>query len=313
MIEVESVSKSFGSLRAVEEVSFAVRPGSVLGLLGPNGAGKTTILRMIVGVLTPDSGSVRINGHDLDHERIDAQIRIGYLPENAPLYSSNTTIEHLRFAARVHGLFGRAAKIAVERVAEVCGVEAVGHRLVGQLSRGYRQRVGLAAALVHDPPVLVLDEPTTGLDPNQIEEFRGIVRRAAKTKAIVFSTHILQEVEAICDEILVVNHGVEAAYGTPAKIHEALSAGESVRVTVAHAPGDEARRALDELGTSTITQSDSGDYAIRVQLRPRRSSRDVYAWAVQFGLPLSSLEQERDSLETLFAKLTRDNERGGDA
>jgi len=311
MIRAEAISKSYGSLRAVTGVSFTVPSGKVLGLLGPNGAGKTTILRMLAGILTPSSGTVCIDDYDVSEARIGAQKKIGYLPENSPLYPAFKTLEYLRFSAGVYGMHGEDAAEAVERVAHACGVDGVGDRLIGQLSRGYRQRIGLAAALVHNPSVLVLDEPTNGLDPNQIDEFRSIVRSYAKTSAVVFSTHILQEVEAVCDEILVINRGSKVAYGSADEIRASLDGGATVRATTIEFPGEAARLALQRLGVARFERAESGECVMRVQLAADHSSEQIYAWSVEHGVPLRSLEQEAESLQTLFSRLTRPEQDGG--
>src|SRR5688572_14765032 len=215
MIRIENLVKTFGSKRAVDGVSFNVERGEVLGFLGPNGAGKSTTMRMITGFMPPSAGRVSVGGHDVMESPLSAKRLIGYLPENAASYPDMTVKAFLDFAAELRGLQGSKRKKAVNRVVELCFLEAVLHQSIDTLSKGYRHRTCLAQALIHDPDVLIMDEPTDGLDPNQKHEVRNLIRTLGKTKAIVFSTHILEEVDAACTRAMIIDRGRVVANGTP--------------------------------------------------------------------------------------------------
>ena len=209
MIQVESLSRRYGSQLAVNDVSFRVEPGEIVGFLGPNGAGKTTTLRMLTGYLAPTSGSIRIDGIDAVGNSIQARERLGYMPEGVPLYREMRVFEYLRHRAALKGVTDVAE--SVDRALELAGVADARRRIIGQLSKGYRQRVGLAEALIADPPLLILDEPTSGLDPNQVRQFRDLIRGFSRKKTVLLSTHILSEVEAVCDRLIVIHQGRKVA------------------------------------------------------------------------------------------------------
>ncbi len=215
MIRIENLVKNFGAKRAVDGVSFAVERGEVLGFLGPNGAGKSTTMRMITGFMPPSSGRVTVGGHDVTESPLEAKRLIGYLPESAASYSDMTVRGFLNFAAELRGLRGAARRQAVGRVVELCFLQSVLRQSIDTLSKGYRQRTCLAQALIHDPEVLVMDEPTEGLDPNQKHEIRNLIRELGAKKAIVFSTHILEEVDAACTRAIIIDRGRIVANGTP--------------------------------------------------------------------------------------------------
>ncbi len=207
MIEVAHLHKRYGDLAAVQDVSFTAVPGQILGFLGPNGAGKTTTMRIITGFLPATSGTVRVSGFDVFEQSADVRRRIGYLPENPPLYNDMLVIPYLRFAARLRGMPRGHVEEGVERVIQTCGLRSVSGRLLGHLSKGFRQRVGLAQALIHDPEVLILDEPTNGLDPGQIDEMLHFIRSLAPERTIVLSTHILGQVVAVCEKVVIISDG----------------------------------------------------------------------------------------------------------
>jgi ABC-2 type transport system ATP-binding protein len=216
MIEVANLSKRYGDLAAVQDVSFSASPGEILGFLGPNGAGKTTTLRVITGFLPATTGTVRVCGFDVFEQSAEVRRRIGYLPENPPLYNDMTVVPYLRFAARLHGLARGDVAAAIDRVVDTCGLASVSGRLLGHLSKGYRQRVGLAQALIHEPEVLILDEPTNGLDPGQIRDMLAFIRSLGAKRTIMLSTHILSQVLSACHKVVIINDGrivVEAALG----------------------------------------------------------------------------------------------------
>src|SRR5437867_7971693 len=218
MIKVENLEKHFGTKRAVAGVTFSVERGEILGFLGPNGAGKSTTMRMITGFIPPTAGQVIVGGFDVVENPIPAKKLIGYLPENAPSYTDMTVYGFLSFCAELRGLHGEGLKAAVNRVVEMCFLEPVLHQSVDTLSKGYRHRTCLAQAILHDPDVLVLDEPTDGLDPNQKHEIRGLIRRMGERKAIIFSTHILEEVESVCSRAIIIDRGQIVASGTPEEL-----------------------------------------------------------------------------------------------
>jgi ABC-2 type transport system ATP-binding protein len=207
MLEVRNLTKRYGDITAVRDVSFTAAQGQILGFLGPNGAGKTTTMRILTGFLPATSGTATVAGFDVFTQSAEVRRRIGYLPENPPLYPDMTTDAYLRFVARIKGMPKAAIEGAIERVVKLCGLESVQTRLLGHLSKGFRQRAGLAQALIHDPPVLVLDEPTIGLDPRQIIEIRSLIRQLAGQRTVILSTHILPEVSQICEKVVIINEG----------------------------------------------------------------------------------------------------------
>ena len=222
MIKIENLVKTFGAKRAVDDISFTVERGEVLGFLGPNGAGKSTTMRMVTGFMPPSAGKVSIGGHDIVDSPLEAKRLMGYLPENAASYPDMTVHGFLKFTAELRGLRGEARKKAVQRVVELCFLESVLQQSIDTLSKGYRHRTCLAQALIHDPEVLIMDEPTDGLDPNQKHEVRNLIRELGKTKAIVFSTHILEEVDAACTRAIIIDRGRIVASGTPDELGRPL-------------------------------------------------------------------------------------------
>src|SRR5438552_3176564 len=220
MIKVENLVKTFGPKRAVDGVSFSVERGEVLGFLGPNGAGKSTTMRMVTGFVPPTEGRVTVGGFDMVENPLPGKRLIGYLPENAPAYNDMTVEGFLSFAAELRGLRGEEKKKAVDRVVEMCFLDSVLHQSIETLSKGYRHRTCFAQSVLHDPDVLILDEPTDGLDPNQKQEVRNLIRQMGKKKAIVFSTHILEEVEAVCSRVIIIDRGQVVADGTPQELKQ---------------------------------------------------------------------------------------------
>ncbi|MGZ8919525.1 MAG: ABC transporter ATP-binding protein, partial [Limisphaerales bacterium] len=232
MIKVENLTKTFGPKVAVNRISFSVERGEVLGFLGPNGAGKSTSMRMITGFIPPSEGRITVGGHDIVEDPIPAKTLIGYLPENAPAYSDMTVYGFLNFTAELRGLKGDARKKAVNRVVEMCFLEGVIHQSVDTLSKGYRHRTCFAQSIIHDPDILILDEPTDGLDPNQKHEVRTLIRRMGEKKAIIFSTHILEEVEAVCSRAIIIDRGQIVANGTPSQLKHKSDVSGAVLVRV---------------------------------------------------------------------------------
>ncbi|MFO7780017.1 MAG: ATP-binding cassette domain-containing protein, partial [Spirochaetia bacterium] len=247
MIRVTDVTKSYGHVEAVRGVSFEVNQGEVFGLLGPNGAGKTTILRMLTGYHFPTSGTATVNGHDVYTDPLTVKRSIGYLPESAPLYTELNVMEYLQFIAEARAIAPAERDERIDWAIHACGLEDVVYRSIDNLSKGYRQRTGLAQAIIHDPAILILDEPTSGLDPNQIIEIRRLVRELGSAKTVILSTHILQEVEAVCDRVLILNRGRVAAEGTTAEIAAGMKGEDVFLFTVKGAGEQPVRSALGNL------------------------------------------------------------------
>ncbi|MBL8967739.1 MAG: ATP-binding cassette domain-containing protein [Spirochaetaceae bacterium] len=316
MISASELRKSYGQTLAVRGVSFQAERGSVLGLLGPNGAGKTSIMKVLTGYHYPDSGTALVCGIDVTEDPVAVKAKVGYLPESAPLYPDLTPAEYLDFAAEARGLAGAARSSAVERAVESCGLAPVFRRPVEELSKGYRQRLGLAQAILHDPEVLILDEPTTGLDPNQILEIRALIREIGREKTVLLSTHVLQEVEAVCSRVVILNDGLVAAMGAPSDIGEALKGEERLRVRLRPRAGslDETRAAALAVGLSGLRGLRAlddprlaGDGSCALELAAPAGGEPgalVFDWAVENGLVLLELERHRLSLEEIFVKLT---------
>lgn len=227
MIKVENLTKKFGQVKAVDNISFSIKKGEVIGFLGPNGAGKTTTMRVLTGFLSGDKGMVRIDGIDIEKEAVRAQKKIGYLPENNPLYKNMQVAEFLDLAANLHQIPASDKKEALDFVVRAVGIEKVYYSPIGELSKGYKQRVGIAAALIHRPEIIILDEPTEGLDPNQRKEIRQLIRDLSKEHTIVMSTHVMQEASAVCSRMLIINRGKIIADGTPEQLSQ-LSQKESI-------------------------------------------------------------------------------------
>ncbi len=309
MIRVEHLQKRFGKVRAVDDLSFEVARGEVVGLLGPNGAGKTTTMRLITGYLHADRGRISIDGMPVAENRLEARRRIGYLPENAPLYLDLEVSECLRYVASLRGIPSRARRERVGEMVAVCGLRAVVGRRIGELSKGYRQRVGLAAAMIHHPPILILDEPTSGLDPNQIVEIRDLIREIGRERTVVLSTHILNEVEATCQRAIIINGGSLVGVGT---IDELLrrGGGHATYTVAVRAPRARIESELPSLGGVGLCEwlSDEGDERQRFALSGSDEldhSEEIFRWAVERNFVLSELGRETASLEEVFRELTR--------
>jgi len=301
MIEVERVSKYFGPIPAVREVTFRVNPGEILGFLGPNGAGKTTTMRILTGFYPPTGGSVRVAGLDVFENSLAVRKKIGYLPENVPLYGEMTVRDFLFFAADIKGVGKAKRNEDVGRVMEVCRIEAVAGRYIKKLSKGFRQRVGLAQALVGDPEVLILDEPTIGLDPRQINEIRSLIRSFAGEKTVILSTHILPEASMTCQRVVIINQGVVVAEDTPENLGARLSGGRRIKARI-EGPADQVLAALKRLsGVRAVTSGDgAGSYLLEVEeeIRPQ-----LAAAVCKSGWDLYEMVQVSATLEDVFLNL----------
>lgn len=309
MIKVEHLTKKYGEVLALDDLSFEIEEGQVYGFLGPNGAGKSTTMNIMTGCLSATAGSVTIGGHDVFEEPDAAKRLIGYLPEQPPLYMNETPLEYLRFVGEAKGLRGSELAAQIEEVAEQAGTSDVMSRRIGDLSKGYRQRVGIAQALLGEPWVIILDEPTVGLDPIQIIEIRDLIRSLGRSHTVILSSHILSEVQAICDKILIIAHGRLVAFDTPAKLEERLAATGELSLTT-DVSLNAARKAL--AGVKTLAEvlplvSTDGF----THLRLRAAQEDLYATArevffafAERRLAILELRLNKASLEDVFLELT---------
>lgn len=303
-IEIADVRKRYKSLQALKGVSLSVEQGEFFGLLGPNGAGKSTLMRILCSVLGPTSGTARIEGFDVVTESLEVRRRVGYLPESAPLYPEMTPGQYLEFMARVR----RVPADAVDRAVERCGIGDVIHRPVAHLSKGYRQRVGLAQAILHWPPILILDEPTTGLDPSQIAEIRSLIREIGRERTVILSSHILPEVEATCDRVVIIDRGRLRAGGTPAELSREAVGGQRLRLELDGVPAEEAAAVLRELeAVHDAGVDDDG----RVTLTADDDIRaEIFRAVVDHGWTLLELHSEVRSLESVYLEVTGTADKG---
>jgi ABC-2 type transport system ATP-binding protein len=296
MIEVRNLSHRYGPVHAVRDLSFRVDKGQVLGLLGPNGAGKSTTMRAVVGLLTPSEGQVIIGGHDLATDSAPARQLLGYLPEQVPLYLELTVEEFISFAAKARGLSGAAQREAVDRVIVGCGLTEMRRRLIGYCSRGFRQRTGLAQALVADPPAIILDEPTVGLDPRQVAGIRDLIEEIAKDKAVILSTHILPEASRLCDRVLILDRGICRADDTPEALSKALS--ERPRLRLVARPRGQVQERLARMSAVTVVAAD--DTGLELELDDPLAPADVIRELVKAGCDVDEIRPERKGLEEVF-------------
>ena len=311
MIKVENLVKAFGPKLAVNDVSFTVERGEVLGFLGPNGAGKSTTMRVVTGFYPPTSGSISVGGYDVLEDPLPAKRLIGYLPENAPGYADMTVHGFLHFAAELRGLKGEARKQAVNRVVELCFLENVLYQDIDTLSKGYKHRTCLAQALIHDPDILVMDEPTDGLDPNQKHEVRNLIKRMGATKAIIFSTHILEEVEAACSRVIIIDRGRIVANGTPDELKARAANAGAVHMRVKGIAAAALTEGLSRVATAERTEVlGDGGGVVELRVYPDRSkrdgslTRDVAELAAQQKWALDELHTEEGRLDEVFRAIT---------
>jgi ABC-2 type transport system ATP-binding protein len=308
MIEVNNLSKRFGRHQAVKDISFNVKSGNIVGFLGPNGAGKTTTLRMLTGYLPATSGSARVAGHDIFRESLQARKKIGYMPENVPLYDEMRVREYLRYRAELKGLRGTTARQHVGEAMDLCGLTHVRRKMIKTLSKGYRQRVGLADALVHKPELLILDEPTNGLDPNQIRSIRNLIKQLGESHTIIISTHILHEVEMTCNHVIIVDEGKIKATGSPTELIDQMRAAGKITVEI-HADAETTAAAMGRLDhVKKVIQEDTDDEWSRfsVYVDSGTDTRERIAnLASQYGWPVRTLHRHSATLEDVFVELTR--------
>jgi ABC-2 type transport system ATP-binding protein len=307
MIEVRDLTKYYGPLLAVEHLDFQVAAGEIVGFLGPNGAGKTTTLKMLAGYLAPTSGTARINGFDCVEQSLEVRRSLGYLPENVSLYPELTVVQFLRFAAQAKGVEAAGQAVEIRRVMAACGLEEVEGKLVAALSKGFRQRLGLAQALLHQPPVLILDEPTIGLDPSQIVEIRGLIKNLEGAHTVILSSHILPEVAQLCHRVIIINRGRIVASDTPENLSRQLGQGARISLAV---QGLEAQvtAALQAVpGVARVHNRGEGRYLVEggsdQDLRP-----ELARLLVQQGFDLLELKTQEFTLEEVFLNLVTEEE-----
>jgi len=302
MVEVQHLTKTFGTQTAVNDISFTVRKGEILGFLGPNGAGKSTTMKMATGYLPPSAGSIVIEGYDVQTAPLEVRRRVGYLPEHNPLYLDMYVHEYLEFIGSVHGLKGSLRRQRVQQLVDRVGLGREQNKQIGALSKGYRQRVGLAQALIHDPGVLILDEPTTGLDPNQIGEIRSLIRELGQDKTVIFSTHILPEVAALCSRAIIINRGQLVADSPVSEL-----GGKARRETTIRAEFEQPIETAPLLalpGISHVAEETGNTYRIRAAAGTDQRGA-ISRLAAQQGWVLLGLRQEEQSLEQVFQQLTK--------
>jgi ABC-2 type transport system ATP-binding protein len=297
-ISVKNLTKIYGEQRAVDDISFTINQGEIVGFLGPNGAGKSTTMKMITGYLHPEQGDIDVSGTDVRKYPLDAKKKIGYLPESNALYYDMYVREYLDFIADVHEIINKKEKI--ENVIKLTGLSPESTKKIGQLSKGYKQRVGLAAALIHDPEVLILDEPTSGLDPNQIVEIRQVIKEQGKNKIVLFSSHILQEVEAICDRVIIINKGKIVADDQLGNLQKNSTA-NIVRVSFKEPLEAEWLKRIQ--GAKSVNKTDSNSWALETD-QPEMVRKQLLELSLQHNLNIVSLQSESKSLEEVFRLLT---------
>lgn len=310
MIGVEHVSKNYGSLRAVKDVSFQVEKGEVLGLLGPNAAGKTTLMRIMTGYLPPTEGRVTLDGKDVADNPVAAKRRIGYLPENPPLYQDMTVRSYLEFAAEIKGVPRHKRRDRINEIVEMVSLETVLCRLIENISKGFRQRVGLAQALIHNPEVLIFDEPTVGLDPKQIIETRNLIKGLATDHTVLLSSHIIPEVSATCDRVVILNEGRVVAIDTQEELSRRVQGGQQLRIEVAGGSPEEVKKAVGGVVNVTkVSPAEPAGKNVRLALEHKQGAdvrADIFKLAVEKRWTLLEMTPESLSLEEVFLKLTRE-------
>ncbi len=311
-ITVRNLTKLYGQEKAVDDISFDVKTGEILGFLGPNGAGKTTTMKIITCYMPPTSGTVDVDGYSIAEHSLEVRRKIGYLPEMNPLYLDMNVVEYLEYSAQLFGMDDGALKSRLKEMVDVCGIGDVRHKDIGELSKGYRQRVGLAQAMIHDPEVLILDEPTSGLDPNQIVEIRNLIRKLGRAKTLILSTHILSEVQATCDRIIIINEGSIVADGSPDQLQREFHGAEILQVELKADVGNPMTdlfpvlKALPQVESVDFQESEGPNH--RFMLTAARGSdirETMFRTAVERQWVLLEMARKGTSLEEVFHKLTR--------
>ena len=311
MIQVEGLAKYFNELCAVDHIDLEIQRGEIMGLLGPNGAGKTTILRMLTGFLRPTEGSIRVKEYTIDEHPLEIKKLLGYLPESAPLYHDMLVYDYLGYVASIREI-DRGRKFSrIRHLADLCGLNEVMHQPIGELSKGYKQRVGLAHAMMNDPEILILDEPTSGLDPNQIVEIREIIRQIGKEKTILISTHILSEAEATCDRIVIINKGKIVADGSTDTLKQSASGEYLISISLQNTDFQSVEKILNTIeGVVDMVSVNEAEEALDLRVVCKSSTDlrgEIYQKIKQTDWVLLEFRQETKSLENIFRQLTRED------
>ncbi|MEP7252665.1 MAG: gliding motility-associated ABC transporter ATP-binding subunit GldA [Ginsengibacter sp.] len=299
-IVISNLTKNYRKQKAIDNISFTVNNNEIVGFLGPNGAGKSTTMKIVTGYIPADSGTVSVNGTNVQENSLEVKRQLGYLPENNPLYFEMYVREYLSFVAGIHHLSGDI-KSRIEEVIDLTGLRPESKKKIGQLSKGYKQRVGLAAALIHDPEVLILDEPTSGLDPNQIIEIREVIKQLGKNKTVLFSSHILQEVESICDRVVIINKGNIVANDTLSNLRTTNKASHAIIVEFAEPVEIQSLTKLE--GVIHVAAIDPSLFKLKTE-DPELLKRNLFSFSIQNNLNILSLKSESKSLEDVFRNLT---------
>ncbi|MDR8392819.1 ATP-binding cassette domain-containing protein [Aliifodinibius sp. S!AR15-10] len=306
-ITVSNLTKKYGPQKAVDDISFKVKTGEILGFLGPNGAGKSTTMKIITCFISPTEGGVSLNGYNIHNNPRAVRSRIGYLPENTPLYTDMTIVDYLKLSARLQEMPQYRIMPRIREMIDVCGLGPEKHKFIGELSKGYRQRVGLAQALIHDPEVLILDEPTTGLDPNQIAEIRSLIKEIGKEKTVMLSSHILKEVEATCDRILIINKGKLVADGSTQELRQRAKGANQLLVQIRGANGEVGEGLLKLSSVAAVNKAEDGENMWLIDTKPDLDSREeVFRLCVENDWILTQMTPKESSLEDIFRELTEE-------
>ncbi|UCD80677.1 MAG: ATP-binding cassette domain-containing protein [Desulfobacterales bacterium] len=311
MIQVENLTKYYHDFCAVDAISFDIQKGEILGLLGPNGAGKTTTLRMLTGFLQPTAGSIRVKDYSIDEHPLEIKKILGYLPESAPLYHDMLVYEYLNYVAEIREIDKRHKLDRVRQLGDLCGINNVMHQPIGELSKGYKQRVGLAHAMMDDPEILILDEPTSGLDPNQIVEIRQIIKRIGKEKTIILSTHILSEAEATCDRVVIINKGKIVADDSTESLKESAGDRKYIQLSLQNADFKSVDMTLSAIeGITGVTRIDEADNQLDVRIDCRSAAdprAEIYQRIKQTDWVVLEFRLKTQTLETIFRELTMES------
>jgi ABC-2 type transport system ATP-binding protein len=312
MIQVENLTKYYNDFCAVDHIDFNIQKGEIIGLLGPNGAGKTTTLRMLTGYFMPTSGTIRVKDYMLDEHLLEVKKLMGYLPESAPLYHSMLVFDYLDYVARIRGMDKNQRISRIRELVNLCGLDEIMHRSINELSKGLNQRVGLAHAMMTDPEILILDEPTSGLDPNQIAEIRNIIRKIGKEKTVILSTHILSEVEATCDRVVIINKGKIVADDVMDNLKQSAGQENVIHIDLMNADFQDVNDQLGKIEgiekVERVLEDQNGDLGIRLTCKSAVDLRQtIYQTIKQTSWVLIGFHQETKTLETVFRELTKED------
>ena len=313
MIRIDSLSKEFGAVKAVRSISFSLNDGEIVGFLGANGAGKSTTLKMITGYLTPTAGNVYVDDQNIIDNSLDIQKQIGYLPELNPLYAEMKVHEYLKFHAEIRHIIGEEFNKALKRVVGECGLKGVVHRTVGNCSKGYKQRIGLAAAMIHDPKILILDEPVSGLDPNQIVEIRELIKKLGKEKLVLMSSHILQEIQATVDRIIIIHEGKIIADGTSEELISDSKGMTQLHLEISGSEENDIQDMKAVIPSITVNSIKKDGPLVQVILEYQNTvdpRKDVFEYAVEKGWIITEMSASKRNLEDIFRHLTTNGDVG---